>query len=795
MRVANRRACHVRRSPRSLRSLTVVCASAALGLAVAADAAAGAQVSTYVCKLGEAPRMLAGPAQERSPQELEDLRAWDVFAMRAIAQAVRGQAPLGEALPLFRALLRAGPFAGAFAKPGAAADPFLQARGVRFLDAAARMAHGPPIALVRKLLQDRELVARLRGDTYGAAHHAADYVLTHYFSGSDEQGARDLFLPVLLARRNSLSDRDLVDRSMRQIDGGHLGPGTADMLARTFLWDLRLYLLGKPGEQELNAALARDDGALGAELVSTVSAMHLRYFLFGSRESKQAVARWRSFEADRFIRERAEFTWVGQAAALAFELEHGTAIRITGDVAPSLSAGGTTGPLVYSAEPAWGGSFAVARIPTDGADSPGAGSRWADKPALAMHPPLFRGPPTPSGLHYVVELTTPGQHRLSYRYSIYGLELPVISVPVSVGRGEEPKKADPTQPAETWAPEEVIFQLTTPPSGHRVVYNSGQPVGPLEQPVINGASRLFEFADGQHAMGHTVLYEVRVSAADRFPKDFTYCSPNPHGDEAARKRAMDEVNRIVNQPLGRVFRLATQPAAVVGTDCWVGRKGKGADGRTYYVLCRGRQVYYKRNEAYVHRTYWDALLGEQSLYDTEQTKGDTEAIACTVLAGLGAIGKPRGEASSTPPATQLLGEVRQILTQDANLIAQLDLVVAAWRSKHLGDEEATASVAENIRPAYDALLARAAALTNTDGDLQSLLEDLKAALSVGIAAAHLVEGGISQENPEKATRGMKLLHSYDDRRQELRMRSMTLGLRGREGTSGPTAPREARTGP
>lgn len=768
----------------TLRGLSVI----ALALMAFGSQALGVPTATvYRCKVGEATERLGAVPDPPTPDSLASLRQWDVFAVSSIGRGVKGETPLRDVLPLFETLLRSGPFAGTFADSARITDPFLPVRAQRFLDAAARSAARPPTSLLRELLGDNELVAELRRDASGAARRGADCVSARYLDVKRTPTGWVRFMPSLAITRTHLADRDLAQRCMAQIDRGSVGRDAADLLGRTLLWDLRLYLLGKPQQSDFHAALQLTDEDLRADFERIAQAMHLKYFLFGGREREPAAKLWDAFEAQRFIGERPDYAWVGHAAALAREIERGTLLRVSGERYPALSKAGATMPITYVVQPAEAATFATTYLVWPrSADKNYDGVRCITDTASELCPSPVQGAPSASGLRYTLVFTKPGKHRLTFQYKVYGIELPSVTHTVEVvapgaslagGRGEDGQ--------ESWTPQPVVIELTAPPHGYSPVYNSGLPSLPGQPLTINGGRKLLEFTDGRHAMEHLIVYEVRASDRDLFPAEITYCDPNPRGDESLRRRAMAEAEEIVGQPLKKHFKLAPGRARVVGRDCWVGRKGVGQDGKHYCVLCRGRQTYYKRSALYPYQKFWDALIGEQPIYDTSQIKTDTIAYAEAVLkalrvAGPGTAPRPSDTGHvSVEQASAYLREVREIMESDANLATRIDLVVAAWQQKRLENETAAKSVAEDIVAAYDTLTARAAALQPPDRALAALHENLTTTLGIGTAASSLIERGLRNGDAEKVTRGVGLLHGYDEERQKLRTQAVTLGLQYR----------------
>lgn len=761
------------------RSVQWACLLAIL-LSVAGQLWAAPTSVAYLCKYGEAPRRLQSLPVPATSEPLDTLKSWDLFAVDSIARAVRGQARLTDALPLFETLLRNGPYAGAFAEKSATIEPFTALRARRFLDAAARLAAGPNLGLVRELLAEAKLVTLLRQDTTGSARTAGDYLLAHFLTGAEASAARARFLPWLLGTQEQVSDPELAARCLTQVDQGSLGGDVARLLADTYLWDLRLFLLAYPSEEELATVLKLPDDQLTAIYTQKVAAAHLRYFLFGGRETKAVAEAWDSFEADRFLKEHPDFGWVAHAAALAHELQAGTVLRVTGEDTLLLGKSGETLPRTYLVEPAQGATYATASLVWPrSVDKTYEGLRCLQDTTLVRYLSPLSAQPKDSGLSYQLVFTKAGTQRLTFEYRLYGLDLQTVTHPVVV-RYPGTEEADPTASNQRFSPRSVVLELTTPPAGFVPVANAGQVPSAGQPQVINGGRKTFEFTDGQHAMEHLVVYEIRAASEDRFPEEVTYCDPNPRGDQAISQRAAEEAETQVTKPLQAYFDLVPSRFRVLGRDCWVGRKGCGQDGQWYYVLCRGTETYYKRSELYPYQKYWDPLIGEQPVYDTSKIKDDTIAYAEAVLQALRAVGPGKAPvtATATPgeKTTAYLGEARQILQEDTDLVARANLIVAAWQQKRLDNEAAAKTMQEDIAAAYDALSARAAALSAPDPTLQRIQEGVTTALSVGVAASGLMHRGILSADPDKVTRGISLLHSFDADRQALRTRVMTFGL-------------------
>lgn len=760
-------------SPRALKSAVRVVGA---WLLLVTPAAGGDPVSVvYRCKPGEAASRLEGTLPVLASDTLENLQQWDLFAMESVTRAVRGEARRQDVMPLMLALLRSGPFAGAFGEEGATVDGFLIARAQRLLDAAARLAAGPPMPLMRELLSDGDLVAELRQDASGAAHRGAQWVVEHTLGNRDPQTWLVALLPALVQSRDSVSEPELVARCMEKLDRGQLDRDLTQLLALTTLWDLRLYLYAR-GEAELQAALGKSDDELAADIVQATAPMHLRYFLFGGREKAEAARRWEALEAERFIAERPGWSWVAQAAALAHELERGVLLRVTGEPTAVLPAGGETPALTYTVQPAAGATFATAALvwPRSVAKTY-EGVRCLADTAAHLCPAPFGGSPTLSALLYRVAFTATGTQRLTFQYSLYGLALPVVTHPVEV-----------LAPGASAVLAQVVavpvpVQVTQAPAGYVPVFNGGLPVAAGQPAVINGGRRLVELPDGQHAMELLILYEVRAAAQDCFPEEVEFCDPNPRGDKGVEERAIAEAQSRVADPLRAWFSLVPSRLRAVGRDCWVGRKGQGPDGRWYYVLCRGTQTYLVRSALYPYQSFWDPVIGQQEVYDASQMMDDTRAYAEAVLRAL-QIASPQGPpglpeaAASASTAAAFVRNLRTLVDEDANLVTRTSLVVAAWQQQSLDSQTAAKSITEDVVAAYEALMARAAALQPPDQALAGLGESLHTALSIGMAASRLIEKGLRNGDPDKVLRGMALMHSYDTEREALRTRTMTLLL-------------------
>jgi malonyl CoA-acyl carrier protein transacylase len=125
---------------------------------------------------------------------------------------------------------------------------------------------------------------------------------------------------------------------------------------------------------------------------------------------------------------------------------------------------------------------------------------------------------------------------------------------------------------------------------------------------------------------------------------------------------------------------------------------------------------------------------------------------------------------------EFLDNARAVLETDADLVRRTDLTAATWKQKRLENVAAADTVAEDIVSGYDMLAARVEALAPPDDALASVLDDVKAIISIGVAASRLVEKGMRSGEEEKVDRGMALLHGHDAERQRLRTQSMTLKL-------------------
>ncbi|NSW55059.1 MAG: hypothetical protein HPY44_03520 [Armatimonadetes bacterium] len=729
--------------------------------------------TAYLCKIGQAPRTLAVIPDHPPREELAGLRQWDLVAVQTIARAARGEAPLSGAVDMLLALLNGGPFAGAFRDESAAPDPFLEIRARRFLDAASRIHSGLPADLLRELLGDEALVAELSQDDSGSARRGGHFYFAQRLGARSDQAALLRLLPALLTTRGHTSDRELVARCMSQLDRGIANSDLADLLSRTILWDLRLYLLYRSSAESRQEALMLEDSALEAEYRETVSAMHLRYFLLGARERKDAARLWDQLDAAGFMKRHPDCEWVGYAAALCRELTRGTVLVVDGDTSPVLLRTGNTVPLTYTVAPGEAASFARLSVPDS--DLP-PGMSWQEEPAVVEYPEPISGKPWPSGLRFSAVFTKPGSYALSLRPEIAGIPLPVISHPIQVQDASAASR--PEQAPESSGLERLALQVPVNIPGYEP-FSEPSPTG---DGVLYGVRRFIPLSDGQHGMEHQVMYEIHVGPAGAMPPEVAYCDPKPGPGASAREQILAQALENVSQLVGEGFALAPGRARVVGRDCWVGRQGKGQDDRYYYVLCRGRQQYYKRNTAFLYQTFWDALIGEQPVYDARQVQADTEAVAEAVLGALQVIG---GASEQRPTAVgpiargravEFLDQARAILETDGDLVRRLDLTAATWKQKRLENAAAAQTVAEDIVGGYDMLAAQVEAMVPPDDALTSVLDDVKAVISIGVAASRLVEKGMRSGEEEKVDRGMALLHGHDPERQRLRTQSMTLKL-------------------
>jgi hypothetical protein len=745
---------------------------------------------TYRCRLGQAPARIESPAAALAPEVLERLRTWDSFAVTAIARAVKGETRLQEALPLFETLLRAGPYAGYFGAGEKPADPFGPARAGRFLDAAARLAAGPPVPLLRELLGDDALVTELRKDTSSAARRAAEYVFTHMLQGQGVAEGCGRFLPLLVAARDHLFDPDLVQRCLLQITQGTTSREIADFLGQTFLWDVDLWLMTRPSAQDLAAALKLSDQELAQDFVQRCAAQHLRYFVLGPRESEGAALRWQEFKAEEFIAAHPDFTWVAHAAALAREIQRGTLLTVTAEANPPLLGGTETAPVEVTVRPAEGSTYALPLLVWPRSkDKTYDGLRCLEDTSVVRLPAPLTGDPVPCGLRYLLAFQRKGSFSLSFQYEICGLTLPTVSHLIEVGEPTSSGQA-PGRPG----PVPVTVEVTAPPPGY-VPIAGGPPQTPGGPMTINGGRRIIELADGEHALEHTIIYQVRAATEDCFPGDITYCDPNPQGDAALVAQAVEAARKQVAEPLQGLFSQLPVPARVLGRECWVGRKGRGADGRFYYVLCCGTQQYYVRNPAYLFQKFWDPVLGENPAYDSTRFRDDVIAYAQAVLralqvAGPGAAPQPGATTASPQQVSDYLKAARELLHEDENLLARIDLIVAAWLAHRLDNEAAAKTMHDDVQAAYDALAARASALQPPEPGLVPLHEGLTTTLAVGASSAGVLERAMAAGDGEKVNRATALLHSYEADRQQLRTRVLTYGLQLAPATGAPptTAP-------
>lgn len=752
----------------------VLVAAAVCVLAAPASAQPVAETAAYLCRIGQAPRRLASAPQQPPAEELASLRQWDMVAVNTIARAVRGETPLVAAADMFLALLNAGPFAGAFRDASAPPDPFLEIRGRRFLDAASRLQSGMPADLIRQFLSDGELVRELQADDSGSARRAGHFYFARRLAAGADQSALMRLIPALTATRGHVSDPELVARCMEQLDRGQATSALADLLARTLLWDARLYLLHRPSPESLQEALALEDGALEAEFRQIVSEMHLRYFLLGAHERKETARAWEQLDARGFIRRYPEEAWVGYAAALCRELYRGTVLVVRGEPTPRLLRTGNTVPLTYTVAPGEVVTFARLSLPRDGLPP---GVQMPDAPDAVEHPAPISGLPSPAGLRFTVVFTRPGATALPAGVEIAGIPLPGLSHPVQVADPD----ADPAPSSPT--PDRKGLQLLTVQvpvalPGYEAFADPTQAAGI----TLQGVRKFTPLADGKHGMEHQVLYEVRMSQEDSLPPEVMHCDQNPGTDPAAREQVLAQALESVALPLGEGFTLAPNRARVAGRDCWVGKRGKGQDGQYYYVLCRGRQQYYTRNDAFMYRTFWDPLIGEMPVYDARQVQADTQAVAEAVLGSLRLVGGAEGPGiAGVGPiargrALEFLDEARSLLDTDADMVRRLDLTAATWKQKRLENQGTADTVAADIVSGYDTLSARVEALQPGDDALAALMDGLKAVLGIGVAASRLVEKGMRAGDGEKVDLGMALLHGHDTERQRLRTQSMALKL-------------------
>lgn len=755
----------------------LTCAALILATQIAAPAWCAPTSVTYRTRLGQAPTRVESSVAPPAPEVLERLQTWDRFAVTTIARAVKGEVRLQDALPLFETLLRSGPYAGYFGEGTASADPFGPARARRFLDAAARLATGPPIPLLRKLLGDPALLAELRKDTSSAAQRGADYVFAHMLQGTGVTEGCARFLPLLVAARGQLSDPDLVERCLLQVDHGTTTREIADFLSQTLLWDLDLWLMTRPSAQDVAAALKLSDAELAADFLQRCAAQHLRYFVLGPRETQGAAQRWQDLKAEEFIAARPDFAWVAQAAVLAREIQRGTLLTVTHEANLPLLGGTETAPVEVNVRPAEGATYALpALVWPRSKDKTYDGLRCIEDTSVVRSAPPFGGDPTPCGLRFLVAFSRKGTFTLTFQYEICGLTLPTVTHCLEVGEALTQGPAAATGAVPT----PVTVEVTTPPPGY-VPIATGPPAVPGGAMTINGGRRVQEFADGMHALEHTVTYQVRAATEDCFPGDITYCDPNPRGDATVIAQAVEAARQQVAEPLRGIFAQLPVPARVLGRECWVGRKGRGADGRYYYVLCCGTQQYYVRNPAYLFQKYWDPVLGENAIYDSTRFRDDVIAYAQAVLralqvAGPGAAPRPQATTASPQQVSEYLKAMREMLQEDENLLARVNLIIAAWQGHRLDNETAAKTLREDVQAAYDALMARAAALQPPEPGLLPLQEGLSTVLAVGGSSAGAMERGIAAGDAEKVNRATALLHSYDAERQQLRTRTMTYGL-------------------
>lgn len=731
-------------------------------LALSISPAAGETTSVgYICRYGGE----VGPGQVISEPHVE-LAADEhgAVAVAAIARAVRGEASLRGAWPLLRTLLMESP-RGISALSGSYHSGFgpVVRRAELFLDAAARNAAGLPAPALRDLLGDAQVLTALREGGEAAPRRAADAYLERLAREHGPAGVAPRLLPLLAPAREQVSDRELVERAMDALDRGALGGEVAELLARTVMWDLQLYL----AHADAQAALALPDEALAEDFAPVTAQMHLKRFLFGGREG--AGDKWEAFEAERFIADHPDYTWVGHAAALLHELERGTVLAVTGEATPELTLTGATMPLVYTVEPSVEPTYAVAHLvwPRH-ADRDYEGVRCLADTASVLRPARISGVSRPSALRYVVAFTRPGRQRIVFQHEVYGVVLPQVTHEVEVFEaGAAPGARDDRDRDFP----RVVVEIAVLPPGYRPVDEQQMPPGPGRP--VSGGGKFIQYGDGQHGMEHLILYEVRVSEEDRFPGEITYCDPNPRGDAAVAERAVEEADRLVRAPLRAAFSMLPERSRVPGRECWVGRGGVGADGRHYYVLARGTQTYRHRRG-----WGWVPLAGEHPVYDATEILHDTVAVAEAALdvlrtVGPGAAPQPGGPtAVPSAQAAQFLSQVREIIEGDASLAARAGAVVAALQQQPPGEE--ARSAAAQVVAQYDALFARLNALRPPDAPLAALHADLAAVLGVGLAASGLIARGIHEQDMEKVTRGTALLHGHEAQRSAVRARTSAL---------------------
>jgi hypothetical protein len=701
-------------------------ASALVLLVSAASAEEG--VTVYRCRLDEPVATMPGPRAAHSAADLAALQAWDRFAVTTVARAVQGQVRLQDALPLFSALAATGPFAGVFAGADADVPPALWERGLRFLDAAARLSAAPPPDLLRPLLADSALVAALRQDPSSAAEGAARHVVAAYFHEPAEGLMR--FLPALRPGSPPLGDAEVLQRALEALDRGEAAGDLAHWLARTVLWDLRLYLLAKGDTAAAAAqAAALGDAALVADWRQMLAAAHLRHYLLGPREEPGAAARWAALEAERFVRERPDWAWVGQAAALGRELRVGTLLELAGPAQAEVAQEGSAA-LAYTAGPAAGATYATPALvwPRSVAKAYD-GVRCLSDTAATLGPGPVSGTPQPAGLRFALAFTRPGTVTLQFQYTLYGLVLPTVSHAVTV--------VDAGGPAA---------------GGLRVAGTQPAPLaGYAPTPGREGARevlrRVTTLGGGDHAVETEIACEVVTGPAAALPADL-----DPAADGAVRDTVLAALSAAGSTLAGAA------PAGAVRV-AWAGGRGQDGAQATCYVLARAAQWLCRRGDR-AGAPVWERLT-ETATEGWPPVQDDGGRLAQDVAACARATADAlRGNAAPAPPGAPptpgaWLEAAREWLAEDDRLTSALQSTAAEVTQGKLASEEAARRVGQELAAGW-ARLGEAAARP-VPAELTRQAEGVRAHLTLSAGLARLVEDALWRGDGEALARARQLV--------------------------------------
>lgn len=676
-------------------------------LVLAAAVAAYAEpVTVYRCRLDGAAETVSAPVARYGPADLEGLRAWDQFAVATVARAVRGEVRLADALPMFSALAARGPYAGAFGASDGEAPPEAWDRGLRLLDAAARLAAGPPLGLVRELLADAAVLEALRSDPSSEAPGAARALVASRL-GNLSEGLPGL-LPALRPGGTPLAEAEALGRALEALDRGETGPDLERWLARTLLWDLRLYLLAKGDTaQAASAAAGLTDEALTADWRATAAAAHLRFYLLGPREAAGNAERWATLEAERFIGERPDWAWVGQAAALAWELREGTTLAVRGPGEVPL-AQGESAPVACEVGPA-GGSFAApALVWPRSASKVYEGLRCVRDTAATLVPRPVDGVARPAGLRYELVFTRPGVTKLTFQYSLYGLGLPAVSHPVTAS----------STAAGAWRATAI------PPGavdGYGVTRRDGREV----------LRRVDELGGGTRAVESEIACDRITGPAGELPEDL-----EPGADELVRQ--------VVLRKLAAAGSELAGPAEGGALDVvWVGKRARDAAGAPCYLLARGaRWVCLRGETGGVPR--WERLVSEDAGAWREAAGNTGRLVAQVAQAAQAAAASltagPAGTGAGVAPEAWLAA-ARELLAEDERLAAALNEAIAQVKQGSLSGEDAARKVGQELVVAWTALEGRVAQQV-PPAELARASRDLATHLSIATGLARLAEDAL-----------------------------------------------------